>query len=162
MEAQMANLPTVGGSHGTWGDKLNTYLRVEHTAGGTHGAITPTSVTSTGRIKGTFINLGTPSTLTISSGSITPTRSYHSVAVESGTTDNLDTIATTNASPGDLLVLYAAVAGKNIVVRDVTVSGTGNIFLSDNASFTMNHNTDRIMFVFGGSNWIELSRSNNG
>ncbi len=32
----MATLPTVGGDSGTWGGELNTYLRVEHNADGTH------------------------------------------------------------------------------------------------------------------------------
>ena len=32
----MATLPTPGGDEGTWGAELNTYLRVQHNADGTH------------------------------------------------------------------------------------------------------------------------------
>jgi hypothetical protein len=32
----MANLPTVGGSDGSWGSDLNTFLQVGHDADGTH------------------------------------------------------------------------------------------------------------------------------
>lgn len=42
----MANLPTVGGSNGTWGTELNTFLLVSHNPDGTLKDIVATSRTA--------------------------------------------------------------------------------------------------------------------
>ena len=64
----MAALPTVGGSTNVWGDELNAYLNVEHTAGGFHqsfagplavaGKITSASLDITGITDGYVPYLG--------------------------------------------------------------------------------------------------------
>jgi len=48
----MAAIPVQGANAGTWGTDLNAYLQTEHSATGTHEAITATSVTATGNVAG--------------------------------------------------------------------------------------------------------------
>lgn len=43
----MALLPSQGGSEGTWGTELNAWLRVEHSATGTHDMATFMATLST-------------------------------------------------------------------------------------------------------------------
>jgi hypothetical protein len=171
----MANKPTPGSSFGTWGAELNAYLDTEHDSDGTHGAITPTSISTAGALTVTgattangnftankFFGFGSAGELTIASGSITPTTSYHSVDTESdAATDNLDTIATTNATNGDILILCAENVARTVVVRD-NATGSGNIYLDAATSFSMDHARDRLVLQLHGTVWVEISRSNNG
>ncbi len=100
--------------------------------------------------------LGPNTELTIASGAITVTGSYHHVDTESdAATDDLDTI--NGGTVGDILILRAANGTRDIVLKD----GTGNLRL--NGDFTMNNLDDHIMLIFssGGSLWCEISRSDN-
>lgn len=69
------------------------------------------------------INVDTISELTISAGSITAVNGIHKLQPQSGTADDLDTIA--GLSAGDLLILYAADTGTDTITLK---HGTGNIF----------------------------------
>jgi len=92
-------------------------------------------------------------TLTISSGAITATQSFHRVAVQSGSTDDLDTI--NGGAVGDELILMADDATEDIVIKD----GTGIKCAGD---FTMDHTEDKIKLVKAElTEWHELSRSSN-
>jgi hypothetical protein len=102
-------------------------------------------------------NYGTGSLLTISSGAITVTDSWHTVAGEGGSADTLDTI--NGGSAGDILVLTAA---SDIVNITITQSG-GNIDL-DGATFVLDSWSDIItlMYITGSINkWVQLSRTSN-
>jgi len=100
---------------------------------------------------------GTLSELTISSGAITPTLSYHIVDTESdASTDDLDTITATYYDIGSELILSAANTARTVVMKD----GTGNMQLA--GDFSMDNTQDTIRLVYNGSNWLEVSRSNNG
>jgi len=110
------------------------------------------NVTGDAKISGDLA-LKSPTTLTISSGEIKITKSYHLVAVEVGTTDDLDTIS--GGQVGGLLVLQASTAAKTVVCKD----GTGNLKLA--GDFSLDNTQDSIYLIYDGSNWIELSRSNN-
>lgn len=73
------------------------------------------------------IEMDDPSTLTLSSGSITPVSSFHVIAAESGTTDDLDTIVVDAAKIGRILFLKAD-SGDTI-----TITSSGNISILNNA-----------------------------
>jgi len=66
------------------------------------------------------LKLITPSTLTISSGAVTVTQAAHTLAAESGTADDLDTI---NGTVAGRLYTFKADTGDTITLKH----GTGNI-----------------------------------
>lgn len=105
---------------------------------------------------GSFIDLGDRSELTISSGEITVTTSFHLVDTESdAASDDLDTI--NGGSTGCILVLGSAASA-----RDTTIKNSASIRLAGNADFVLTDTEDQITLIRGGgSNWIELSRSDN-
>lgn len=95
------------------------------------------------------------SELTIASGVITVTNSYHTVDTESdASTDDLDTI--NGGEEGMQLVLRADNSGRTVVVKDAT----GNIYLDGNSDFSLDHKTDTIHLMYASSNWREIGRAN--
>lgn len=101
-----------------------------------------------------IFNIGSGSFLTISSGAVTITSSYHKVDTESSAaTDDLDTI--NGGTEGDRLILMSVSSARDVVVKD----GGGNIRLE--GDFTLDTSQDTIELFFSGTNWHELSRSNN-
>ena len=111
-----------------------------------------------GRVSvGGFLNLGTPTELTIDTGVVTATKSYHTIDTESDAGgDDLDTIS--GGTDGDVLILRTVDDGRDVVLRD----GTGNLILAGGADFTLDKTHDLITLVsIGGTSWVELSRSNN-
>ena len=69
-------------------------------------------------------------------------------------TDDLDTI--TGGVSGDILILAAADSARTIVCKD----GTGNMKLA--GDFSLDNAEDRIVLMYEGTTWYELSRSDNG
>ena len=95
------------------------------------------------------------SELTIASGVITVTNSYHTVDTESdASTDDLDTI--NGGEEGMQLVLRADNSGRTVVVKDAT----GNIHLDGGSDFSLDHKTDTIHLMFASNNWREIGRAN--
>jgi len=133
----------------------------EHADDGTHGAVTATSLSVSGNatVSGNLtadalLGLGTATELTIASGAITITGSYHTVDTEGdASSDDLDTI--NGGSEGNILVLRAANGARTVVLKD----GTGNLQLA--GDFSLDSLYDTIMLVRASTNWLELSRSNN-
>ncbi len=99
----------------------------------------------------------TRTTLTISSGSVTPTLGIHLIAVESGATDNLDNIVQTNHPNGRLLIISAADGAEDIVVRNAQ-GGAGQIFTVDGISVTLNVTRMYITLQRTGTDWTEIGR----
>ena len=95
--------------------------------------------------------------LTISSGAITVTQSYHSVDTENDTaSDILDTI--NGGTVGDIIILEAENDARSVVVTD----GTG-LKLEGSANFTLDDSQDKIELIrHNSTEWHELSRSSNG
>jgi len=102
------------------------------------------------------VAFGAGSELTISSGVIEVTHSYHAVEIPSGTSANLDTINGCNVA-GQILVIRAADSAHDVVVKD----GTGNLVLAGGNDFTLDHIEDTLVLFYDANNWIELSRSDN-
>lgn len=97
--------------------------------------------------------------LTISSGSITPVQGIHNVLPESGTTDDLDTIAMTNCVYGQLLILCNLNATNVITIKHNT-SGAGHIRLYGSADVKLRQN-EFMMFrcddETGDTYWTEVA-----
>jgi len=108
-----------------------------------------------GTIKGGLISLGEDSEVTISSGAITVTQSYHNVDTEAdAASDDLTTI--NGGVTGQILVLRSNNSGRDIVLKD----GGGNLTLS--GDFTLAGNNDTIMLILKSNGyWSEISAMTN-
>jgi hypothetical protein len=96
-----------------------------------------------------------PTELTIATGAITVTQSFHTVDTESD--DASDDLVTINGGTvGMVVVLIAAHTDRSVVVKD----GTGNIQTA--GDMTLNNTQDTITLIYNGSAWLELTRSDNG
>ena len=99
--------------------------------------------------------------LTIAAGVITKTKAYHTITVEGGAGSGADDLATcAGGSEGEILILKATTTGANdtVTVKDGTGADT---FILAGADFVMAHVDDRIMLIHNGTEWVELSRSDN-
>jgi hypothetical protein len=102
------------------------------------------------------VNLGARSRLTISGGAVTMTESFHKIRIENfgvDITDDLDTI--NGGTDGDMLVLVASDSTETVVCKD----GTGNLAMT--GDFSLTHTQDTIVYVYNGTNWLELTHANN-
>lgn len=98
---------------------------------------------------------GTNTTLTIATGAVTSTTSFHAIDTEAAAaTDDLDTIS--GGETGQVLYIHAANSARDVVAKD----GTGNLKLA--GDFTLNNVEDTLTLIFDGTNWLELCRSDNG
>ncbi len=136
----LANLPT--------GTAINSVVLLNAIA--TLPSLTATNLTNLPYVK----QLGSGSTLTISSDTITVTDSYHLVDTEgSATLDNLSTIICSKV--GQLLVLKIANDNRKVTLVDGTP-----LRLAGN--FTLTNGDDSITLICVSANiFIELCRSDN-
>jgi hypothetical protein len=95
------------------------------------------------------------SELTIATGAVTVLGNVHTVDTESdAASDDLSTItAGDNVLAGHLLIISAANAGRDVVVKD----GTGNINLPG-GDYTIDDADKRLTLIYDGTNWEEISR----
>jgi len=93
--------------------------------------------------------------LTIAAGVITAALSYHQIAGEAAADDDLVTI--NGGATGNILYIKPS---SNTVT--ITVKSTGNIVLSTAGDFVMDNINDMMCLLFDLTDWIEVSRSNNG
>lgn len=107
-----------------------------------------------------IVAYGAAGLLTIASGVITATKSYHKVGTEAAAaTDDLDVI--NGGVDGMVLILRANNSGRTVVVKN----GTGNIVLDAIlGDFSLDNTADLIELLYDSSlsTWQELRRSNNG
>ncbi len=104
-----------------------------------------------------LMRLKNVSTLTISSGVVSVTSSFHGIATEDGAaSDNLATINATVVDTSGILIIRAASGASTVVVKD----NSGNLDL--NGDFSMDDARDMMMLIsVDGVSWTELSRSDN-
>jgi len=101
------------------------------------------------------LSVGDESELTIATGAITVTSSYHTVDTESdAASDDLDTVNGTRK--GQIVFIRANNSARSVVAKD----GTGNLKLA--GDFTMDNAEDVLQLISDGTNLYEVSRSNNG
>ena len=95
--------------------------------------------------------------LTLASGAITVTGSYHNVDTESdAASDDLDTIS--GGTNGMRLVLRANNSGRTVVVKD----GTGNIQCAGDCSLDNVQDTIELIYDSTLTAWLEIARADNG
>lgn len=113
------------------------------------------NITNCGSASIDALGLDLGSELTISSGAVTATNSYHLIDTEGdASTDDLDTISFSGQA-GTILVIGPADGARTVVAKDAT----GNLQLA--GDFDLDSTNDRLVLMWSGSAWIELSRSNN-
>ncbi len=91
--------------------------------------------------------------LTISSGVVTATHSYHEIDTESdAASDDLDTI--NGGHDGMVLIIKAKNGARTVVVKH----GTGNILCRNGADVTLDDVSDQLMLrMDDGDNWVAMS-----
>lgn len=96
---------------------------------------------------------------TISSGTIAYESEYQRTDTEgAASTDDLVTV--TGGTHGDFMFLRSTSASRDIVLKHGT--STNNLTLRDNVDFTLDTTLDIVSFVYNGTSWIEVSRTDNG
>ncbi len=95
------------------------------------------------------INTGTAQPVTIAAGKISliPGFSYYKITVQTGSSDDLDTI--NNGNEGDLIFFKAASDTATIVLKD----GTGNILTEGSVDLSLDDLDDLAILHFDGTNW---------
>lgn len=113
--------------------------------------------TAEGHMVVSSVAAGVGSELTIASGVVTASAGYHEIDTEgNAASDDLDTITASSwMGAGTRLVVMAIDDSHTVVLKD----GTGNLRLA--GDFSMDTNVDTMELIYDGTNWCELSRSNN-
>jgi hypothetical protein len=141
-----------GASWSTGLDRTDDSFRISNST--TLGTTDVIHVTTTETTLKTKVSYDTQTELTIATGAVTVTKSYHSVDGEGDASDSLDTI--NGGTEGMRLIIRA-----NHTDRTITVTESGNCKLAG-GSFAMDNTEDTMELIYDGSNWLELSRSDNG
>jgi len=113
----------------------------------------PSTNTTGGDVTG-ILSFSNASELTIATGVITATQTYHRVDTEGdAASDDLDTI--NGGAEGDILILRAENTARTVVVKDGTNIKTAGDMSLDNTE-------DTITLVYNQSAWLEMARSDSG
>jgi len=139
----------------TFGNVLNTAPASAGVCSPADGHIAITNGTST--TTGGALSTPDAGELTIATGAVTATGTYHTIDTESdAASDDLDTI--NGGRDGQILVIQAENGARTVVAKD----GTGNLQL--NGDFSLDNAQDTLTLMYSGAltAWVELSRSDNG
>lgn len=98
--------------------------------------------------------VGDRSELTIGGGEVTATGSFHEIDT-AGDAASDDLVTINGGENGMMLTIVAADSARTVVAKD----GTGNLRL--NGDFSLDHENDTLTLIYNGSNWLEVSRSDN-
>lgn len=114
------------------------------------------STAFTGFLLNGALKSGAVNALTISSGTITVSKFYHTVTTEGGaSTDDLDSIVLPPAPTCCLIQLSDA--SKQVVVRH----NVGNIMTATGESYTLSSTSEIALFISNGTKWYVGSYNNN-
>ena len=95
-----------------------------------------------------FFGLAGATTKTLTTGVFTADKSYHVVAAETGTADDLDTV---NGGVEGWTVILRTDAGDTITVKD----GTGNIELNGGADVSLTGDI-QLLLMYDGADWTDV------
>ena len=99
------------------------------------------------------LNFTDPTELTIASGAVTVTQSFHTIDTQSdAASDDLDTITPAKGA-GDFLILVPANDARSIVIKH----GTGNIATFNGADITLDTDDHWAMMVRIGTRWLVIA-----
>lgn len=108
--------------------------------------------TLAGTLRLRSLRIDDPTILTISSGVVTRTRSFHQIETEgAGGSDDLDTI--NGGSKGQLLFVVAANTAHTVVLRH----STGNIRTMSGADISLDSTEIMAALFYDGTNWLVLA-----
>lgn len=143
---QTANLLNVENSSGT------DFFNISSAGSVTAGRVVIGGLTTAGEIR------YTSNSQTIASGVITGAYSYIIVDTEgAAASDSLDTV--NGCDQGDIIILRAASSARTVIITD----NTGNIQTAGSLNFSLDNAGDTWQGIcFDGSDWMEISRSDNG
>lgn len=146
------NIQTLDGSDLVVSGNMEPYFRWDNTISKWKQINTPDATLRLSRMPG-----GLPSTaVTISAGTATPTRGFHTLTSETGVTDDLDFISQTNLSQDGTLLLLGATSGHTLNVRH-NQSGTGKIITPDGTNLSLTGNR-RLLCAKNGSQWDVIAK----
>lgn len=95
------------------------------------------------------------SELTIATGAVTPTRSYHTIDTQGdASTDDLDTLTTGSVDADCILIIRANHTDRTVVVKH----NTGNIKTADALDYSLDDDQKSIVLQLRGATWYELAR----
>ena len=100
--------------------------------------------------------ISSPTSLTLTANTIAVSRAWHSVNAASGTAAQRSLRIINGGCIGQFLILQKDGTSPGVVVID---DNAGNIQSAGN--FTLTNVKDKIGFLFDGTHWCELFRSNN-
>ena len=131
------------------GGSLTTRLEIGSTGSATFsGGVT---------LSGGILSVGGFTELTIASGVVTATSSFHFVDTEGdASSDDLRTV--NGGAVGSVLTLACATASRPVTLKDYA-SGSDNLLLAGDCTLDNTHDT--ITLIKDGNYWLETSRSNN-
>ena len=105
-----------------------------------------------------LVSAGTATAKTIASGAfaLTAKVGHYVVDGEGAAADNLDTI--TGGTEGDVIVMRAAAAARDITLRDVSVSSASadGIYTPAQKGLVLGDNGDYVILVRGATHWTAL------
>ena len=106
-------------------------------------------------VSGGITSIGSSTELTVSGGSVTVTKSFHTIDTQNN--DATDSLSTINGGvDGAILVLRSQSSDRDTNIKD----GIGNLRLA--GDFNLLSTQKMLTLIKVGSNWYELSRSDNG
>ncbi len=118
----------------------------------------PTASSDAARYNEVLLSLGkyATATFTLSSDTITPTQAIFKIDTESAaSTDDVDTITASSFATGSVIIVSAANASRDVVLKD----GTGNLENYNDEDITLTDVDQFVMYHYDGTNWEEMWRS---
>lgn len=104
------------------------------------------------------LDFPTSSELTISSGAVTPTKNWHTIDTQAdAASDDLDTLTTTNATDGFILILRANNDARTVVIKH----NTGNIYCERGDDILLDDTRDIAFLIYDAtlSKWLAMSNT---